>query len=185
MKAAVFYATREGQAQRVAQRVAADLRSRGVTTDIIDVKDLPAPLDWRTWDAAFIVASVHAGHHEREMIDFVSRSKDQLTRLRASLLSLTLSQAGAEDATAPPARRAAAHADAMRMVAQFEADTGWTPARSLTVAGALKYSRYNFFIKLIMKRIARKAGFEGDTAHDYEFTNWPEVDRFVSGPPMG
>ncbi len=31
-----------------------------------------------------------------------------------------------------------------------------------------------------MKRIARKVGFDGDTSRDYEFTNWPVVDRFVS-----
>ena len=38
----------------------------------------------------------------------------------------------------------------------------------------------NFIMKLIMKHIARKAGFEGDTSRDYEFTNWPVVDGFVA-----
>jgi menaquinone-dependent protoporphyrinogen oxidase len=47
------------------------------------------------------------------------------------------------------------------------------------VAGALAYSKYNFFIKLVMKAIARKAGGPTDTSRDYEFTDWPALDRFV------
>ena len=34
-------------------------------------------------------------------------------------------------------------------------------------------------IRLIMKRIARKAGGPTDTSHDYEFTDWLAIDRFV------
>ena len=60
-------------------------------------------------------------------------------------------------------------------------ETGWHPARILPVAGALTYSRYNFLVKWIMRRIARRAGFDGPATRDYEFTNWPAVDRFVAG----
>jgi menaquinone-dependent protoporphyrinogen IX oxidase len=37
-----------------------------------------------------------------------------------------------------------------------------------------------------MKLIAHKAGFDGPTTRDYEFTNWPAVDRFVAetAPPI-
>jgi menaquinone-dependent protoporphyrinogen oxidase len=180
MKAAVFYATREGQSERVATRIAADLREQRVDVDVANVKDLRAPIDWSRYQSAFVVASVHAGHHEREMVAFVRRNKEKLARLHASFLSLTLSQAGAEDKTVTFAQRAAARADALRMIQVFIEDTGWRPWHSLPVAGALAYSKYNFVMKLIMKHIARKAGFDGDTSRDYEFTNWPAVDLFVS-----
>ena len=58
-------------------------------------------------------------------------------------------------------------------------ETGWRPARVLPVAGALAYSRYNFLIRFVMKRIARKAGAPTDTSRDYEFTNWPALDTFI------
>jgi menaquinone-dependent protoporphyrinogen oxidase len=114
------------------------------------------------------------------MIAFVKQHKETLARLHASFLSLTLSQAGAEDQTATVGQRKAARADALRMLQIFIDETGWRPWHSLPVAGALAYSKYNFVMKLIMKRIARKAGFDGDTSRDYEFTNWPVVDRFVA-----
>jgi menaquinone-dependent protoporphyrinogen oxidase len=180
MRAAVFYATREGQSERVATRIATELREQHVDVDVANVKDLRTPVDWNGYQAAFVVASVHAGHHEKEMIAFVRRNKEKLARLHASFLSLTLSQAGAEDRRAAFAQRTTARADALRMIQIFTQETGWRPWHSLPVAGALAYSKYNFVMKLIMKRIARKAGFDGDTSRDYGFTNWPAVDLFVS-----
>jgi len=179
MRAAVFFATREGQSQRVAERVASDLRARDIDTDVVDVKHVHGEFEWHEYDVAFVVASVHAGHHEKEMIEFVRRSKGELERLHAPFLSLTLSEAGAELPNNPPQVREAAHADAQRMIGDFARETGWRPEHALTVAGALAYSKYNFFVKWIMKRIAHKAGFDGPTNRDYEFTNWPSVDRFV------
>src|SRR6185369_3431973 len=172
MRAAVFFATREGQSERVAEHVASDLRSRGVDTDVVNVKHVQGEVDWRNYGAAFVVASVHLEHHEKEMVQFVRQSRHELERLHAAFLSLTLSQAGAEDAIdSTPSQREQAHADALRMIEGFTRATGWRPERSLTVAGALAYSKYNFIVKWIMKLIAHKAGFDGPTTRDYEFTN--------------
>src|SRR5215831_8492768 len=125
MRTAVFYATREGQSELVAQRVAGDLRSRAVEADVINVKDIRGRVDWDAYDAAFVVASVHVGRHEKEMIEFVKRSKGELEALNAPFLSLTLSQAGAELDANSRSQRDAAHADALRMVADFASNTGW------------------------------------------------------------
>ena len=179
MRAAVFYATREGQAERVAGRVAHDLRLRHIDADVIDVRHVNDKFPWTDYTVVFVVASVHVGHHEREMIEFVRRAKPELERLRASFLSLTLSQAGAELPSNTLAQRDAAHADALRMIADFSKETGWRPEDSLTVAGALAYSKYNVLVKWIMKLIARKEGFDAPADRDYEFTDWPAVDRFV------
>jgi menaquinone-dependent protoporphyrinogen oxidase len=180
MRAAVFYATREGQAERVAYRVAHDLRGRHIQIDIINVKDVRGFIDWHSYDLAFVIASVHIGHHEKEMIAFVKRSAEHLTRLHAPFLSLTLSQAGAELPANTLVQRQTAHADALKMISDFMHETGWTPSRTLPVAGALRYSHYNFLVKFVMKLIAHKAGFDGPATRDYEFTNWPAVDRFVA-----
>jgi menaquinone-dependent protoporphyrinogen oxidase len=180
VRAAVFYATREGQAERVAHRVAFDLRIRHVEADVIDVKDVQGFIDWHEYELAFVIASVHTGHHEKEMVEFVRQAKDHLTTLHAPFLSLTLSQAGAELPGNSLVQRQTAHGDALQMISDFMHDTGWTPSRTLPVAGALRYGQYNFLVKFIMKRIAHKAGFDGPATRDYEFTNWPAIDRFVT-----
>ena len=179
MRAAVFFATREGHARKIAGRVAAHIRAHGVDTDVLDVRRLRSPVDWSQYALACVTASVHRGPHEREMIAFARRDRDELTHVRAVFLSVTLSEAGAEDPTAPAGRRAQAAADARRMIDVFIAETGWRPARTLPVAGALAYTRYNFLVRFVMKRIARQQGVSTDTSRDHEFTNWPAVDAVV------
>jgi len=178
MRAAVFFATRESHTGRIAARIATDLRAHGAEVDVFDVRT-DTPLEWSRYAAACVAASVHAGHHEPEMIAFVRRYRAELDRLSAGFVSVTLSEAGAEDPTRSSAERERAAADVRRMIDVFVTDTGWRPARCLPVAGALAYSKYNFFVRFIMKRIARKAGAPTDTSRDYEFTNWQALDRFV------
>lgn len=176
---AVFYATCEGHTRRIAEHIVPELRAKQVDVDVYDVNLLSSLIDWSRYVTACVAASVHIGHHERGMIAFVKCNREDLARLGAVFLSVTLSEAGAEDPQAPKERRGQAAADAQRMIDVFIEETGWRPARALPVAGALAYSRYNFIIKFLMKRIARKAGAPTDTSRDYEFTDWAALDRFV------
>lgn len=179
MKAAVFFATREGQTRKIAERIAGDLRAHDIEVDLHDVRMLRAPIDWGVYTTVCLAASVHAGHHEREMVEFARRHREELQRHQAVFLSVTLSEAGAEDAHASTERRARGAADADRMVDVFVEETGWRPVRTLRVAGALAYTKYNMLVRFVMKRIARAQGAPTDTSHDYEFTDWTAIDRFV------
>jgi menaquinone-dependent protoporphyrinogen oxidase len=178
-RAIVCYATREGQARRVAEHVGADLRAHDLDVDLVDVRAVPDPIDWPAYAIVFVVASVHIGRHEREMRRFVTRYRRELEAASAAFLSITLSQAGVQDAHAPADRRAQARADVQRMIDVFTSETGWRPAHVLPVAGALAYTRYNWLVRLAIKRIARANGASTDTSRDWEFTDWPAVDRFV------
>jgi len=52
MKAAIFFATREGQTRKIAERVAADVRAHGVDADVISVKALRSPIRWSDYTIA-------------------------------------------------------------------------------------------------------------------------------------
>lgn len=180
MNAAVFYATREGHTRRVALRITCDLRAKGVDVDVFDVADGPL-VDWTKYSAACLAASVHAGRYEREMIAFAREHRAELERLSAAFVSVTLTQTAAEDASRTEAERLKAAAEVQETVEVFVRQTAWRPAHVFPVAGALCYSKYNIFVRLIMKQIARKNGAPTDTSRDYEFTDWPALDRFVEG----
>jgi menaquinone-dependent protoporphyrinogen oxidase len=128
----------------------------------------------------WLAGSVHAGHHEREIIRFARRHREDLVRRRAVFVSVTLSEAGAEDIHAPAERRRQAALDARRMIDVFVKESGWKPAWSFPVAGALAYTRYNWLIRRIMARIAHSQRASTDTSSDHEFTNWPLLDRYVN-----
>jgi menaquinone-dependent protoporphyrinogen oxidase len=78
-------------------------------------------------------------------------------------LSVSLSEVTAENTKAPPEKRAEAQADVNRIIESFLAETGWHPLHIAAIGGALMSSKYNFVIRFVMKRIAKKAGAPVDT----------------------
>jgi menaquinone-dependent protoporphyrinogen oxidase len=67
--------------------------------------------------------------------------------------------------------------EALRIAHAFPAAHGWTPRFVLSVAGRLAYREYNFLIRFVIKRIAKKEGGPTDTSRDHELTDWDAVDR--------
>ena len=177
-RVAVFFATREGHAQQIAERIMADLRNHGFDVDIHDVRR-PLQFALSHYAAAVLAASVHAGDHEREMIQFVKDHRTELSRIPTAFISVTLSEAGAQRTDATPSEHAQFVADVDKMMNKFFEETEWRPEYAKPVAGALLYSKYNFLLRFIMKRIAKKAGASTDTSQDYDFTDWADLDHFI------
>lgn len=175
----ILYATREGQTRRVAERVAAALHACGRAATIQEVAAIHEPFDLGANAAVVLAASVHAGKHEPELVAFVKRHRAALEGLPTAFLSVSLSEAGAEDTSAPAEKREQAAANVRMSLDAFIADTGFHPEQMVPVAGALPYTHYSWFIRFIMKRIAKSAGAPTDTSRDYDFTDWAALDRFA------
>jgi menaquinone-dependent protoporphyrinogen oxidase len=182
-KALVMYATRYGQTRTIAQHIAAALCARGMAADAVDCAAPPCGFSLAGYTAAALCASVCCGKHEREMAAFIRRWRADLDRLPTLFVSVSLSQAGAEDTAALPDRRAKSAVDVRNMIDAFLAEAGWRPCLVKGVAGALAYTKYNWFMRLIMKRIAKAGGASTDTSVDHEYTNWAAlngiIDEFV------
>lgn len=178
IRVGVFYATREGHTQHVAEHVAADLQERGFDVDIVSVRGrFPFPLS--NYSAAVLAASVHGGRHEKEMVQFVKGHRSELDRMTTAFLSVTLSEAGAERHDASPTQHEQFVRDVDDMLGKFFEETDWLPTFTRPVAGALLYSRYNLLVRLVMRNIAKRVGAETDTSRDYVYTDWKELDNFA------
>ena len=92
---------------------------------------------------------------------------------------MTLSQAGVERSYATPVEHAEFTADVRKMLNDFFQETQWHPDVVEPVAGALAYRKYNFLVRWMMKRIAKKAGGSTDTSRNHNYTNWAALDRFA------
>jgi menaquinone-dependent protoporphyrinogen oxidase len=175
----ILYATREGHTQRIADRVAASARARGLSADVLNVATIAPECTLDSYSASIVAASVHRGRHETEMIRFVKSHASDLARLPSAFLSVSLSEAGAEDPAASLEKRKRAAADVEAMIKVFVSETGWHPNKIQPVAGALMYSKYNWLLRFFMKRIARQAGASTDTSKDHEFTDWNALDHVI------
>jgi menaquinone-dependent protoporphyrinogen oxidase len=181
----VLYATREGQTRHVALHAGESIRERGLPVLVNNVKGLPRCFTLADYSAVVVAASVHVGKHEAEMVKFVKRNVAELAKLPSLFLSVSLSQAGAEDKNATPEHRAEGAANAAQMIEKFLKDTGWHPNSAYAVAGALRYTRYNPIVRFMMRGTARRAGAPTDTSRDWEFTDWVALDRVVGGFDVG
>lgn len=177
---AVFYATREGHTRRIAEHVAATLRQRGLDAVVGNVRSRQAALPPGPYAGVVVAASVHAGRHEAEMVRFVKEHRAQIESVPNAFISVTLSEAGAERSDATPAEHAKFVSGVQEAINRFLDETGWRPKHVKPVAGALLYTRYNFLIRFVMKRIARAEGGSTDTSRDHEYTDWAALDRFVA-----
>jgi menaquinone-dependent protoporphyrinogen oxidase len=178
---AVLYATREGQTRRIAERVAALLRTRGFTVIIHDVAvEPPTGFNLACCMGAVVAASIHIGKHEKEMVAFVKEHHAELERMPCTFLSVSLSQAGVEDPAATRRRRERATANVSKMIDEFLHRTRWNPAHVHPVAGALLYRRYLLPVRLMMRFIATLVGANTDTTRDHEYTDWQAVDRYAN-----
>jgi menaquinone-dependent protoporphyrinogen oxidase len=176
----ILYATRHGQARKIAERLAAGLDAKGANVDVLNAKRLAPAFDLDHYHAAILVASIHVGKHEPEMVKFARRHRELLESIPSAFVSVSMAEATLEGKDRTAAARAQAAVTVRKALDTFVAQTGWRPKVVRPVAGALLYREYNFFIRFIMKRIARSTGADTDTSKNYEYTDWAAVDRFAA-----
>ena len=70
-------------------------------------------------------------------------------------------------------------AAARRLRDEFLAQTGFRPALRECIAGAIKYTQYNFLLRWYMKKASRMNGGSTDTSRDHEYTDWAQVRAFA------
>ncbi len=167
----VFYATSEGQTRRIAERIAARIRERGLSSEAISTDTTAASaLDLGTAQAVIVGASVHGGRHQKSAVDFVKRYRDRLNEGPSAFFSVSLAAASRRPGEADEARRIAE---------TFATEAGWNPSIVATIAGRLAYTQYGFLKRWVMRAIARSEGGATDTSRDHEYTDWTTVERLA------
>ena len=167
----VLFATREGQTEKIAQRMAAVLEAKGHRVQLRDADRSSRDLDLGRYQAVFIGSPIRTGAYLRSIIRFVQERREALKRVPSAFFSVNL---------AIKSRTRDGRGETMRVVEKFTRTTGWSPRRVELIAGALPYSKYNFLVRFVMRRISAHAGGDTDTSRDYEYTDWAAVDRFAS-----
>jgi menaquinone-dependent protoporphyrinogen oxidase len=166
----IVYVTRQGQTQKIAARMAQVLRAWGHGVEMIDAEQPYGGLQLYRFDRFIIGAPILAGGYPRAVARFVRKHRALLERAPSAFFSVGLTIAS---------RTRDGCAQTQAVVDRFLKRTGFHPARVELLAGGLPYTRYNFFIRFVMRRIAAKEGGDTDTTRDYEYTNWDAVEQFA------
>ncbi|MCB1426323.1 MAG: flavodoxin domain-containing protein [Zhengella sp.] len=169
MHVIVIYATVEGQTRKIARHVAGTVQSLGHDVTVYDAADLE-DVDVAMADALIAAAPIHIGRFPAPFVQWIADHANALNGRKTAFVSVSLGMASQFEAEK---REVAAMADA------FFAETGWHPAAVHHAAGALRYTKYDFLKRLLMRHIAAKEGGDVDTSEDHEYTDWEALAAFV------
>jgi menaquinone-dependent protoporphyrinogen oxidase len=165
----IVHGSKYGQTAKIAERIAATLRTTGLGATVMHATAVPPDIDLKRFAGIIVGAPVLVQRHPKSVRQFVTRHLDILDRRTTAFFSVSGSAAGKE---------LSEQADAFRMLSMFLELCRWQPTRTASFAGAFSYTRYGFFLKWVMKRIARQVGQSTDTTRDHEFTDWRAVENF-------
>ncbi len=163
----VVYATVHGQAEAIAHRIAEAAANGEVQASVRDARDTSAA-DLAACDSVVIVASVHFGRHQRSIAKLIRRNRDRLSALHSAFVSVSGS---AVDPLTQP--------DAIACADEFLRSTGWAPSQRQIFGGAVQFTKYNPFMRFVLKRVFASKGVVMDARRDYDYTDWNAVSRFA------
>ena len=164
---AVFYATRDGQARRIAVHIAGCLQAHGISTTLRDLaNDCTVPAEAAL---AVVLAAVRYGRHLPEAEQFLAAYHQRPAPPPLAFISVNLT-------ARKPGRDAVATNQYLR---KSLARYGLAPVLAAAVAGRLDYPRYGWLDRQIIRLIMKLTGGPTDPTACVEFTDWRQVDAIA------
>lgn len=165
----IVWSSTEGQTRRIVQAVEHDLKKAGNQLETINADDPPRGWIFSKADAVLVAASIHRGRYTEGLRKVLRQQSGRFATLPTAFASVSLSAARPET-----------QAEAEGYIAKLLEETGWKPALTVSLAGALRYPEYPFFKRWMMKNIAKKGGLPTDTSQVHEFTDWERVHKLAA-----
>ena len=165
----VVYGTSEGQTEKIARAIAASLNAGAIETDVIQAGTSdPRPSHYT---GVIVAGSIHGGRYQKPLAKWIRAHLADFGNQPTAFVSVCLAVISAQETARDEARA---------IPRRFVDELGWHPTLIKVVAGALPYTKYNFFTRWIMKRIVSAAGGDTDTSRDYEYTDWKDLHDFAN-----
>ena len=168
---ALFYATHDGQARRIAEHISRRLSEDGAACLPQDLAVAqPAAADLASASAIVLVAAVRYGKHLPAADRFLTAYRSLASPPPLALASVNLT------ARKPEKTTATGNAYLRKTIARH----GLAPALAVAFAGRLDYQRYGWRDRQIIRFIMLLTGGPTDPRTSIEYTSWPAVDDFAA-----
>jgi menaquinone-dependent protoporphyrinogen oxidase len=167
----LFYATRDGQSRRIAERIQARLADSAISTNPVDLATERHPSDdIRAAALVLLVASVRYGRHLSEATKFLAAYRALASPPPLVLVSvnLTARKPGKDTAQGNPYLR--------KLISRY----GLQPALAVAIAGRLDYARYRWWDRQIIRLIMRLTGGPTDPTTCIDYASPTAVDDLAA-----
>jgi len=171
VKILVLYGTTEGQTRKVCEFIAARLRTAGDDVSLVDAAAMPAKIALADFDGAIVAASLHIGQYQGTVVRFARANHAWLNQTPSAFVSVSLAAADSDSEE----RKSLAEC-----TENFKGYTGWTTAEVHHVAGAFRFTAYDFFRRWAMRLVAWEKKVKVEAGKDLELTDWDALAATVN-----
>ena len=164
-----LYATRDGQTKRICEAMIEVLEASEIRCTLLPITAPDAAAALKNASRIVIGASVRYGHLPATLYDFLGQHRQALeTRPNVFFcVNLTARKPGKDTPEGSAYMRT------------FLKKTPWKPQQLAVFAGALRYSRYTWYDKAMIRFIMWLTGGPTDPNQDVEFTDWERILAFA------
>lgn len=168
MKTLILFSTRDGQTREIASYIASELKELGVGSDVVNLHRADK-IEWQNYDRVVIGASIRYGHFHSSVAAFVKKHQAALSSLPGAFFSVNL--------VARKPEKSCPQTNAYTR--KFLVNSPWKPDHCAVFAGALRYPRYGWLDRAMIRLIMKMTGGETDTSKEVVYTDWALVARFA------
>ncbi|MFY0610690.1 MAG: protoporphyrinogen oxidase [Hyphomicrobiaceae bacterium] len=168
MRLILIYGTVEGQTQKIANEVARHLGLGATEVRVIDANETAGEVHLQDFDGCIVAASVHQQRYSDAVNNFVRAHVQDLNAQPTAFISVSLAASFAEGRD-----------EAQSYVERLLERSGWRPTMTHNAAGALRYTKYDFFQEQIIRHIVLKGRDVDELKGEHEFTDWAALKAFA------
>lgn len=160
-----LYASREGQTRKICECMAEVCRIEGHDADVHALTEPKLSEILGRYDQVVIGASIHYGHFPQVLYRFIRENQQSLAVRSNAFFGVNL--------TARKSGKDTPHGSSY--MRKFMRKSSWQPQKLAVFAGALLYSRYTWYDRMMIRFIMQITGGPTDVSRDVEFTDWARV----------
>jgi len=164
VKTLVLYSSVDGQTLKIINRLNQLVEGE---MDIVDIDQDPE-IDFSQYNKVLVGASIRYGNLRKNLLAYVNTHKAALDKLPNAFFLVCLT-ARKEEKSLPSNNT---------YMLKFDQLSEWQPKLKAVFAGALLYSRYNWWQTLLIQLIMKMTGGSTDKRQDIELTDWAKVEAF-------
>lgn len=169
-KALLLYSTIDGQAFAIVSKIALRIaeHAEDIQYEIYDLWKMPE-INLDDYSALLMGAAIRYNKFDKPFLNFINRNFQQLNEMKTAFfcINLTARKPGKDTPETNSYTR------------NFLAKTLWKPNITGVFAGSLRYPRYTWYDKIIIKSYMWLEGEKQDLSKEYNYTNWQKVDEFA------
>ena len=164
-----LYATHDGQTQRICAAMAEEARQSGRRVEILSLTDAQVADALARTTQVVIGAAIRYGHLPKALYAFIAAQREAIEARPNVFFCVNLT-------ARKPGKDTPEGSVYMRT---FLKKTTWRAHNLAVFAGALRYSRYTWYDRMMIRFIMLITGGPTDPNQDVEFTDWERVGNFA------